>query len=86
MLDGTARGYYVSGLGSDDTHGSEALFRGNAGVVLRLIGGHSVGARFSTSTRNARYGTLPDRKFSEQTWTVTYSFVGSGRLSGGKWR
>ena len=31
MLDGTARGYYVSGLGSDDTHGSEALFRGDAG-------------------------------------------------------
>jgi hypothetical protein len=86
MLDGTARGYYVSGLGSDDRHGSEALFRGNAGIILRLIGGHSIGARFSASTRNAKYGTLPDRKFSEQTWTVGYSFVGSGRLSGGKWQ
>jgi hypothetical protein len=86
MLDGTARGYYVSGLGSDDTHGSEALFRGDAGVIVRLIGGQSIGARFTASKRVAHYGTLPDRKFHEQTWTVAYSFVGNGRFSGGKWQ
>ena len=65
MLDLAAREYYVSGLGSDDKRGSERIFRGSAGLSLRIIGGHTLGARFVASTRDARYGDLPNKKLSE---------------------
>ncbi|HYV97579.1 MAG TPA: DUF3943 domain-containing protein [Gemmatimonadaceae bacterium] len=86
MIDGTARGYYVSGTGSDDTNGSESIFRGDAGATLRIIGGHSLGARFVSSYRQARYGSVPDRKFSEQTLMVSYSFLGSSHFGVVDWR
>ena len=81
MADFAAREYYVSGLGSDDVHGSETIFRGNAGLNLRIYGGHTLGARFVSSTRNARYGKLPDKKSSEGSLTLSYSFLGSNRFS-----
>ena len=86
MLDMTAREYYVSGLGSDDSQGSETVFRGNFGITVRVVGGHSLGAQFVASTRDARYGTLPNKKLHEGTVTVVYSFLGSNRFSAVKWR
>jgi hypothetical protein len=80
MVDMTTRGYYVSGLGSDDTHGSETIFRGNVGLTLRLVGGHALAARYVESIRQARYGTLPDRRLSEGTVTIAYSFLGSNHF------
>ena len=85
MVDIGARGYYVSGLGSDDTHGSETIFRGNAGFNVRVIGGHTLGARFVESIRYARYGKLPDKRLSEGTITVSYSFLGSNHFNAVKW-
>jgi hypothetical protein len=84
-VDVSARGYYVSGLGSDDTHGSEAIFRGDAGFNVRVIGGHTLGVRFVESIRNARYGKLPNRRLSEGTITVSYSFLGSNHFNAVKW-
>jgi Domain of unknown function (DUF3943) len=86
MLDMTAREYYVSGLGSDDSQGSEKVFRGNFGITVRVVGGHSLGAQFVASTRDAKYGTLPNKKLHEGTVTVVYSFLGSNRFSAVKWR
>ena len=86
MFDMTTRGYYVSGLGSDDSHGSEKIFRGNFGVTVRVVGGHSLGAQFIASTRDAHYGTFSNKKLSEGTVTVVYSFLGSNRFSAVKWR
>lgn len=86
MLHVTTREYYVSGLGSDDTQGSETIFRGNFGITARIIGGHALGAQFVASTRDARYGEQPDKKLSEGTVTIVYSFLGPNRFSGVKWR
>jgi hypothetical protein len=86
MFDMTARGYYVSGLGSDDSRGSETVFRGNFGVTVRMVGGHSLGAQFIASTRDAQYGTLPNKRLHEGTVTVVYSFLGSNYFSAVKWR
>jgi hypothetical protein len=86
MIDMAAREYYVSGLGSDDAHGSETIFRGNIGFNVRFVGGHAVGVRFVESTRDARYGALPNRKSSEGAVTIAYSFLGAGRFSAVKWR
>jgi hypothetical protein len=85
MFDMTAREYYVSGLGSDDTHGSETIFRGNFGVNVRIAGGHAFGVRYVSSTRDAQYGTLPGKKLSEGTVTLAYSFLGANHFGAGKW-
>jgi hypothetical protein len=80
-----AREYYVSGLGSDDIRGSETIFRGNVGLNVRVVGGHSFGARFVSSTRDARYGKLPNKKLSEGTFTFAYSFLGPSHFGAVKW-
>jgi hypothetical protein len=85
MIDLTAREYYVSGVGSDDTHGSETIFRGSAGVTLRIYGNQALGAQYVASTRNAKYGKLPDNKLSEGTVTIAYSLLGANRFNAVKW-
>lgn len=84
-IDADGREYYVSGLGSDDTHGSENIFRGDVGLSLRIIGGHTLGVRYVASTRDARYGKFPDRHFGEGTVTIAYSFLGANQFGAVKW-
>jgi hypothetical protein len=84
-IDADAREYYVSGLGSDDTHGSEAIFRGNLGASVRIVGGHTLGVRYVVSARDARYGKFPDVHFNEGTVTVVYSFLGANQFSAVRW-
>lgn len=86
MLDMAAREYYVSGLGSDDVHGSETIFRGNIGFNVRFVGGHALGVRFVESTRDARYGKLPNVTSSEGAFTIAYTFLGADRFGAVKWR
>ncbi len=76
MFEMNAREYYVSGLGSDDTHGSETIFRGDFGVTVRVYGRNAIGLQVSSSSRNASYGLQPGRKSSEQTLTLSYSILG----------
>lgn len=85
MIDLAGREYYVTGLGSDDTHGSETIFRGNLGINVRLVGSHALGVRFVSSTRHAQYGNLPGKKLSEGTVTLAYSFLGPNRFGAVKW-
>jgi hypothetical protein len=86
MLDMTGREYYVSGWGSDDTRGSETIFRGNFGLTVRVYGGNAIGVQYVESTRNAVYGNQPDRKLSEGTISVVYSILGGDHFSAVKWR
>jgi uncharacterized protein DUF3943 len=85
MIDLAGREYFVTGLGSDDIHGSETIFRGSAGVSVRTFGGHTLGARFVASTRRAQYGKLPDKRLSEGNITLAYSFLGRNHFSAVKW-
>ena len=50
MLDMTAREYYISGLGSTKTDGSERIFRGNAGFIVSVYKRHGIGIQYSMST------------------------------------
>jgi hypothetical protein len=86
MFNLTTREYYVSGLGSDDTQGSETIFRGNFGITVRIVGGHALGAQFVASTRDARYAKQPNKKLSEGTVTIVYSFLGANHFNAVKWR
>jgi hypothetical protein len=86
MLDMTARDYYVSGVGSDDSRGSEKIFRGNIGATFRIHGGNAVGFQYVLSTRSAEYGTMPDKKMQEGTVTIVYTILGNERFGAVNWR
>lgn len=86
MFDMAAREYYVSGLGSDDTHGSETIFRGDFGLTARVYGRQSLGLRYVHSTRDARYGKQPDNRYTEGTVTVVYSLIGGNSTQAVKWK
>jgi hypothetical protein len=80
MLDLGAREYYVTGVGSDDKHGSELIFRGNIGASVRVVGGHTIGVRYVQSMRDARYGSIANTHISEGTFSVVYSFLGASHF------
>jgi hypothetical protein len=86
MLDMTARDYYVSGVGSDDSRGSEKIFRGNVGATFRIRGGNAIGFQYVLSTRSAEYGTMPDKKMQEGTVTIVYTILGNERFGAVNWR
>jgi hypothetical protein len=77
MLDGTARYYYVSGVGSDDSRGIERIFRGNVGATVRIKGGNALGVQYVLSTRSATYGTLPSKDQQEGTVKLVYTIMGN---------
>jgi hypothetical protein len=52
---------------------------------VRIIGGHTLGVRYTASTRDAKYGKFPDRHFTEGTVTVAYSFLGANQFGAVKW-
>jgi hypothetical protein len=86
MFDMTAREYYVSGTGSDNTRGSETIFRGDVGFSVRIRGHHALGMQFVASSRDGKYGNQPNRKLSEGTVTVAYTLLGGNLFSATKLR
>ena len=85
MVDAGVREYYVTGLGSDDSQGRELVSRANLGLNIRVVGNHALGMRIVSSTRDARYGSQPNRRFSEATVTFAYTFLGHNRFGAVKW-
>ena len=85
-FDLSARQYYVTGVGSDDSRGSEFIFRGNTGVTMRLRGNHAVGVQFTASTRDARYGSLPSKRMADGTISVSYTILGGSRMAAVDWK
>lgn len=86
MIDLGAREYYVSGTGSDDSKGSENIFRGNLGATLRVYRRHGIGVQYAASLRDAHYGTSPGRDQSESTVSIFYTYLSEQRLGAVRWR
>jgi hypothetical protein len=86
MLDLTAREYYVSGVGSDDRHGSETIYRGNASLTVRVYGRHGIGIQYNQSHRDAYYSNLPDRHQTVGTVSIAYNFLGDTKFGAVEWR
>jgi hypothetical protein len=57
--------------------GGQQRHAGSGLVNVRCAAGHAFGLRYVTSTRNARYGKLPNVHSVEGTITFAYSFLGS---------
>ena len=86
MLDLTGREYYVTGTGSDNSSGSEHIFRGNASFTVRVYGRHALGVEYVESHRDAYYATLPDRHQTVGTVSVAYNFLGDINFGAVEWR
>ena len=86
MLDATARGYYISGLGSTETGGNETIGRLNMGLTVRIYGRHALGIQYLASSRDAHY---PDQANSHQTagtFSLVYTLLGDTRFGAVEWR
>ena len=86
MLDVTGREYYVTGYGSDDNHGSEKIFRGDASFTVRVYRRHGIGIQYIESHRDAKYATLPGRRQTIGTFSIAYTYLGSTSFGAVEWR
>ena len=80
MLDVTAREYYISGIGSDDKRGTETIFRGNAGIVVRVYGRNALGIQYVASHRDAHYDAFPSKHQTVGTFSLTYTYLSDMRF------
>ncbi|WP_224983384.1 DUF3943 domain-containing protein [Geomonas agri] len=85
MVDFTGRWYYVTSLGPDHD-GSESVFRGHAGLTLRVHGNHAIGVQYSESIRNTNYVTIPTKYRSEGTISLVYTYVSDRAFGAVEWR
>ncbi len=86
MVDLCGREYYVTGTGSDDTKGSEQIFRGEAGITCRLFNQQAIGIQFMESNRHAHYQHLTDTNQSEGTFSLVYTFLAKSGFGRVEWR
>jgi hypothetical protein len=75
MFDLTARDYYITGTGSDDTRGTEKIFRGNAGITVRISGRNALGIQYVASHRDSHYLSLPSRHQTVGTFSLVYTYL-----------
>ena len=86
MFDMTAREYYISGLGSTQTDGSERIFRGNASFTVSVYKGHALGIQYVMSRRDAFSNGLPGTHQTVGTWSLAYNYLGDSRFGAVEWR
>jgi len=86
MVNVTGHEYFVSGMGSTESRGSENIARGTASFTLRIYDRHAIAFKYVASTRDAHYPDLPDRHQSVGTATIAYTFLGSTGFGAVEWR
>jgi hypothetical protein len=86
MVNVTGHEYYVSGMGSTESRGSETIARGTASFTLRIYDRHAIALKYVASTRDAHYPDLPDRHQTVGTVTLAYTFLGSTGFGAVEWR
>ena len=86
MFDMTAREYYISGLGSTQTDGSERIFRGNASFTVSVYKGHALGIQYVMSRRDAFSNGLPGTHQTVGSWSLAYNYLGDSRFGAVEWR
>jgi hypothetical protein len=86
MLDATAREYYISGLGSTETGGSETISRLNTGLTVRIYGRHALGIQYLASRRDAHYPDQVDSHQTAGTFSLVYTLLGDTNFGAVEWR
>ncbi len=82
MLDATARGYYITGVGASRAPGAETIARLNSSFFVRVFGRHAVGLTYLLTTRQAYYNgnRLPARRQMVETVGIAYNLLGGTRF------
>jgi hypothetical protein len=73
-------------VGSDNSHGTENILRGNASFTVRVYGRHGIGIQYVESHRDAYYSNLPDRHQTVGTVSIAYNFLGDTKFGAVEWR
>jgi hypothetical protein len=86
MLNLTGQEYYVSGVGSTESRGSENIARVTASFTLRMFGRHGIGIKYVASQRDAHYPDIQDRHQTVGTISVAYTYLGETEFGAVEWR
>lgn len=78
MLDATARGYHITGVGASRAPGAESIARLNSSFFVRVFGRHAVGLTYLLTTREANYAgdRLAARRQMVETVGIAYNLLG----------
>jgi hypothetical protein len=85
-LDVTGREFYVSGLASTESRGSETIFRADTSLTFRIYERHAIALGYIASSRNAHYPDLPDTHQRVGTVGVYYTLLGDTKFGLRDWR
>jgi hypothetical protein len=85
-LDTTVREYYISRVGATESTGSEDITRTDAALTFRVYNLHGITLRYSESSRNGRYASLPTSHQTVGTFSIGYTLVGQTRFGAVDWR
>lgn len=85
-IEGALRDYYVGGLASRETSGSENIARGEIGLTVRVYNLHGVTLKYTASRRDARYPHAPNIRQSVGAISIAYSYLGQTRFGAVDWR
>lgn len=85
-FDMTARDYYVSGLASGESSGSENIARADASLTVRVFNLHGIMLKYVASQRDASYPDLPATHQRVGSISLGYSFLGQTHFGAVDWR
>ncbi len=85
-LDFEVRDYYISGLASEESDGSENIIRGVGTLTVRVYDLHGMTIRYTLSQRDAHYGDLPDTRQTVGSVSLGYTYLGQTRFGAVDWR
>lgn len=85
-LELEVREYYISGLASAESDGSENILRGVGTLTVRVYDLHGLTLRYTISQRNAHYSDLADTRQTVGTISVGYTYLGQTRFGAVDWR
>jgi hypothetical protein len=86
MLEVTGREYYVTGLLSDEPHGSENILRADGSFTVRIFDRHGIAIRYVASHRDASYPNVEFRNQTVGTVSLMYVLLGNTGFGAVEWR
>jgi Domain of unknown function (DUF3943) len=75
MVEGSAREYYVTGLGGTSPHGTELIGRYSGVFTLRLYGNNGVSFQYLSSTRDGGDNNKPRVHQTVETYSLMYTYL-----------
>lgn len=85
-FEATLRDYYVSGLASKETSGSENIARAEVAMTTRIWNLHGLTVKYTYSRRDARYDDTGNTRQSVGVVSLAYTYLGQTRFGAVDWR